>query len=104
MHDFFLPDGSAVRSLYLRPKGRSFTELFDNLAPILSSCFFGLAVILLFMRAEMALKVKPYIEERARERSRANLKQNAESASAFTESQKISTDTGVQILHFGKKG
>lgn len=26
-----------------------------------------------FMRAEMALKVKPYIEERARERSRANL-------------------------------
>lgn len=30
-----------------------------------------------FMRAEMALKVKPYIEERARERSRANLKQNA---------------------------
>lgn len=32
-----------------------------------------------FMRAEMALKVKPYIEERARERSRANLKQNAAS-------------------------
>ena len=30
-----------------------------------------------FMRAEMALKVKPYIEERAKERSRANLKQNA---------------------------
>lgn len=30
-----------------------------------------------FMRAEMSLKVKPYIEERARERSRANLKQNA---------------------------
>lgn len=26
-----------------------------------------------FRRAEMALKVKPYIEERARERSRANL-------------------------------
>ena len=30
-----------------------------------------------FARAEMALKVKPYIEERARERSLVNLKQNA---------------------------
>lgn len=46
-----------------------------------------------FMRAEMALKVKPYIEERARERSRANLKQNAENAPHFSDSQKISTST-----------
>ena len=30
------------------------------------------------MRAEMALKVKPYIEERARERSRANLRKGEE--------------------------
>ncbi|EEO27159.1 hypothetical protein [Oxalobacter paraformigenes] len=48
-----------------------------------------------FARAEMALKVKPYIEERAKERSRQNLKQNAGNAQNFTESQKISTNTEV---------
>ena len=48
-----------------------------------------------FRRAEMALKVKPYIEERARERSRANLKQNTENAQHFSDSQKISTDAEV---------
>lgn len=39
------------------------------------------------------MKVKPYIEERARERSRANLKQNTENTQNFADSQKISTDT-----------
>ena len=48
-----------------------------------------------FMRAEMALKVKPYIEERARERSRANLKQNAGSTewqNSATREKPIRTD------------
>ena len=43
----------------------------------------------------MTLKVKPYIEERARERSRANLKQNTENAQHFSDSQKISVDGEV---------
>lgn len=46
-------------------------------------------------RAKMALKVKPYIEEQARKRSRANLKQNTENAQHFSDSQKISTNTEV---------
>lgn len=55
------------------------------------------------MRAEMALKVKPYIEERARERARANLKQNTENTSIFADSQKISANTDVQnSAHRGK--
>lgn len=45
-----------------------------------------------FQRAEMALKVKPHIEEKAKERSRANLKQNAENSKNFADSQKISMD------------
>lgn len=57
-----------------------------------------------FRRAEMALKVKPYIEERARERARANLKQNTENAQHFSDSQKISTNTEVQNSAPREKG
>lgn len=52
----------------------------------------------------MALKVKPYIEERARERSRANIKQNTENAQYFSDSQKISANTEVQNSAPREKG
>ena len=71
------------------------------------------------MRAEMALKVKPYIEEKARERSRANLAMTSQKtegshdfaekrdmhnyAHPFLEEKAVSDDAGRTVEKLAEK-